>query len=586
MCRQVRVPKCPLHCEPLSFGGCDIPGVHCNPNTKPVPAKPVSFGGCDIPGVKCNPNNPLPKLKPSSSCKCRKPKSVPSQCEVDILIDLMELAVHKDKKLSAQWLRLAFHDAGTFDQENGIGGANGCLVTHKPMRDEKENSFLDLPINTLVVIKRAWEKSPKTCIRTSSADIVQFAGLFGSARQVGGNGMTSKKRNQLKAFEWGRPDEPDCKTWWTSHLPGFELGNHDKGVAVRCKMAGGEIKKKMMDKNGFSAKEATALIGAHTIGLTRETFGEDFAGPWVTNGADRATPNGPVFDNSYFDFLLNEIPAKTAKQFQENQLLPFDRAFPTWLRVEATNLNHLDTDLALAFPTQNTRTHPDFHRFTRRYARNNLEFLRDFFSALSKMGKLGVGRRLSRSGTCTKCVKRKRSRTRKRPKRFSSRRGRKGSLGSKGAVREEAVEEEPDVIEFDKQKLNSQLTKATGTALRTTEVKQAKREQKIEFLTTELTIAQVRGVTPTQAPGPAPASVDDDDGVNDDDSAEDEGADEDSNDDSVNDGPTSTSGGATTGATEDGVDDDGVNDDDGAGDDGAGDDDGANDDGTGTDDSV
>ena len=72
--------------------------------------------------------------KPTSKCPCDIPKKIPDKCEVDILIDLIEVEVLAQPKLSPQWLRAAFHDAGTFDQTMPEGGANGCLLNHPPMR--------------------------------------------------------------------------------------------------------------------------------------------------------------------------------------------------------------------------------------------------------------------------------------------------------------------------------------------------------------------------------------------------------------------------------------------------------------------
>eukprot|EP00543_Licmophora_paradoxa_P004758 CAMPEP_0202453988 /NCGR_PEP_ID=MMETSP1360-20130828/11830_1 /ASSEMBLY_ACC=CAM_ASM_000848 /TAXON_ID=515479 /ORGANISM="Licmophora paradoxa, Strain CCMP2313" /LENGTH=449 /DNA_ID=CAMNT_0049073199 /DNA_START=285 /DNA_END=1631 /DNA_ORIENTATION=+ len=318
----------------------------------------------------------------------------------------MEAAVKRDLKLSAQWLRLAFHDAGTFNQQSREGGANGCLLTHRPMRDEDENLHLDLPINTLVVIKRNWENHANTCIRVSSADMIQFAGFFSSLRQVGASpGLTSPKRGQLNTFKWGRPDKVSCSTAWTRNLPGFQLGNDHKGVSMRCKMAGVEIEEKLMKRNGFTAEEACALIGAHTIGLTRNTFGRSLAGPWVTNGKDDATPNGPIFDNAYFDFLENSIPAKTAAEF-ELDISPFTDPFPDWFRDTPRDLNHLDTDLALAFPVHGGTGHPDFHQFTVKFSKDNALFLTKFFEALNKMSKLGVRAPLFFPHSCTSCFRR------------------------------------------------------------------------------------------------------------------------------------------------------------------------------------
>lgn len=243
-----------------------------------------------------------------------------------------------------------------------------------------------------------------TCVKVSAADIIQFAGFFSSLRQTGASpGLTTTKRNQLKTFQWGRPDQSSCQTRWARNLPGFQLGNARQGVAFRCLMAGKEVKDKMMDRNGFTAEEATALIGAHTIGLTRNTFGTSLAGPWVSNGADNATPNGPVFDNAFFDFLDKKIPTSTAAQFQ-NDIRPFTSRFPDWFRDAPRDINHLDTDLALAFPTQNGGIHPDYHSFTVKFSNNNEVFLEAFFRSLGKMSKLGVRVGLSAPGVCDTCT--------------------------------------------------------------------------------------------------------------------------------------------------------------------------------------
>jgi hypothetical protein len=78
-----------------------------------------------------SPASPSPTSEP---CPCTDPSNIPDKCEVDILIDIMEVFVTADTSLIAQFVRAAFHDAGTFDQTTGVGGANGCLLNHLPMR--------------------------------------------------------------------------------------------------------------------------------------------------------------------------------------------------------------------------------------------------------------------------------------------------------------------------------------------------------------------------------------------------------------------------------------------------------------------
>jgi Peroxidase len=315
----------------------------------------------------------------------------------------LEIAVSGQHKLSAQWLRLSFHDAGTFNKAVPEGGANGCLMNHPPMRLQDENGHLDIAINTLEQIRNNWEQLATTCIDISSADIIQFAGFFASVRQTGSvPGITTAKISQLLTFKWGRPDEVNCNINWTHNLPGFDLGTASGNLPLRCKMAGKEIKTKMMDRNGFTAQEATALIGAHTIGLTRNVFG-GLAAPWVADGADDATPSGPVFDNTFFDFMANKVVAKTTTAFGINPA-PFTSIFPTWVQTSSpTTLNYLDTDLALAFPPKSAADHPDYHVNTVAFSKNNQFFLNTFHNAQTKMGMLGVTAVLSVPVPCPVC---------------------------------------------------------------------------------------------------------------------------------------------------------------------------------------
>lgn len=361
---------------------------------------------------------------------------------MDILIDLMDFEVSSAHKLLAQWTRAAFHDAGTFNQITGEGGANGCLLTDPLMRDEPEvslivsylslystlrretfeqlliclefsthcmcslqNDFLDDALNTLQDIKNLWHAHADTCINVSSADMLQFAIFFAVNRQKGTPGLDAAKRaTMISDFTWGRPDEPNCDTTWTLNLPDFNHPATNGPIPTRCTAAGGEIKNKMMDRNGFTDEEATALIGAHTIGLIRNTFGPGMAGAWVTNGEDSATFNGPVFDNAYHDFLSNTIVENTAPAFAGNVAPftpgPFVGVFPNWFRDVPNDLDHLDTDVALAFPSLDLSIHPHFDTFTNNFAASNTLFLTTFFAALEKMSSLGVSVVLSPPTPC------------------------------------------------------------------------------------------------------------------------------------------------------------------------------------------
>jgi len=262
---------------------------------------------------------------------------------------------------------------------------------------EHENMFLDGPIAVLKAIKDLWHAHPDTCIDVSSADIIQFAIFFATNRQKYSPGLDYIKWKTLfTTFEWGRPDEKKCFTDWTLNLPGFEFGKGGYGFGitydnpVRCQASGQEIEQKMMGLNGFSKSEATVLIGAHTIGEIRGTF-PGFEGPWVYNGHDNATPEGPVFDNEFFRYIVQETAANDVVTFANNFNPPFEHDKETWWRDDDFNgLNHLDTDMVLAFPPHPAGAYPDYSVHSNDFSSDNELFLKSFFKALDKMSKLGV----------------------------------------------------------------------------------------------------------------------------------------------------------------------------------------------------
>ena len=66
----------------------------------------------------------------------------------------MDNAFSLDKALIGQTLRAAYHDAGTYDQNAGGGGANGCLMNaSEDMIDDVagENKGLKGPMDVLRV---------------------------------------------------------------------------------------------------------------------------------------------------------------------------------------------------------------------------------------------------------------------------------------------------------------------------------------------------------------------------------------------------------------------------------------------------
>ncbi|KAG7579381.1 hem peroxidase [Arabidopsis thaliana x Arabidopsis arenosa] len=158
-------------------------------------------------------------------------------------------------------LRLAWHDAGTYDAESKTGGPNGSI------RNEEEyshgaNSGLKIALDLCEEVKT---KHPKI----SYADLYQLAGVV-AVEVTGGPDIS---------FVPGRKDSNSCTD--EGRLPDANQGfKHLKDVFYRM---------------GLSDKDIVALSGAHTLGRAHpERSG--FDGPW--------TQDPLKFDNSYFVELL------------------------------------------------------------------------------------------------------------------------------------------------------------------------------------------------------------------------------------------------------------------------------------------
>ncbi|ESQ53617.1 hypothetical protein EUTSA_v10025911mg [Eutrema salsugineum] len=158
-------------------------------------------------------------------------------------------------------LRLAWHDAGTYDAQSKTGGPNGSI------RNEEEfnhgaNSGLKIALDLCESVKA---KHPKI----TYADLYQLAGVV-AVEVTGGPDIS---------FVPGRKDSNVCPR--EGRLPDAKQGfQHLRDVFYRM---------------GLSDKDIVALSGGHTLGRAHpERSG--FDGPW--------TQEPLKFDNSYFVELL------------------------------------------------------------------------------------------------------------------------------------------------------------------------------------------------------------------------------------------------------------------------------------------
>ncbi|KAI3913952.1 hypothetical protein MKW98_010764 [Papaver atlanticum] len=214
--------------------------------------------------------------------------------------DLSELIT--SKKCAPIMLRLAWHDAGTYDAKTKTGGPNGS-IRHDNELKHGANTGLNLAIEICEEVKK---KHP----RITYADLYQLAGVV-AVKVTGGPTIDfiPGRQDSLESDEEGRL--PDGKK---------DL-QHLKDIFYRM---------------GLSDQDIVALSGGHTLGRAHaERSG--FDGPW--------TKEPLKFDNSYFVELLKGDTEGLLKLPTDKALLN-DPKFRHYVQLYATNQNKFFEDYA------------------------------------------------------------------------------------------------------------------------------------------------------------------------------------------------------------------------------------------------
>jgi catalase (peroxidase I) len=155
-------------------------------------------------------------------------------------------------------LRLAFHDAGTYDVATGLGGAHGTIRLLDVVR-RSENT--------------GWGQH---CLELLEMAREQFAGLgWADAIAIGAAAAVEKTGGPIIDVGLGRTDSDVAPP--AHKLPG---GYEDA-----------RLLKRLFQRLGLSVKDLVVLSGAHTLGhIQRRTF----------------TTDTYVFSNSYYVELLEQ----------------------------------------------------------------------------------------------------------------------------------------------------------------------------------------------------------------------------------------------------------------------------------------
>jgi len=165
-------------------------------------------------------------------------------------------------------VRIAWHDAGTYDVNTNTGGVNGS-VRFDVEQKHKTNAGLKIALDLLAPFKKDFPE-------ISYADLFQLASVV-AIEYAGGPKI---------AFRMGRKDaEGPEKCPEEGRLPDAE----HKLPQLR----------KVFYRMGLNDKELTVLSGGHSLGRAHKDR-SGYEGPW--------TKNPLVFDNSYFVEILKEKP--------------------------------------------------------------------------------------------------------------------------------------------------------------------------------------------------------------------------------------------------------------------------------------
>lgn len=218
----------------------------------------------------------------------------------------------KSKHCNPILLRIAFHDACTYNRNTGTGGAIGA-VHYKAVVEHPANAGLPVAVALLEPIKAAHPL-------VSWADLFQMSSLV-AVELAGG---------PVLPLRFGRVDAPAPEHADPGNLPHAapspDHGRFDDGSTTPAE----HLRRVFTGHAGLTDQDIVALSGAHTLGRakpTRSGFGKEETkytkdGPG-TPGGSSWTVDWLTFNNDYYRDIL---AAKEGKGDPELLVMPTDAA--------------------------------------------------------------------------------------------------------------------------------------------------------------------------------------------------------------------------------------------------------------------
>jgi len=228
----------------------------------------------------------------------------------------------EDIDVQPQLIRMAFHDAAHFDQNEGQYRM-GCFA-------EMFQQAIDCPahanMDEAILFRDAiFDQLVAEGFHPSHADLTQLLGALAVDKLSVGTDFDAQLFPQIRL---GRQDMDNCDDV-CEHLPDFAVGGGTNSLRF-SNVFNVDIVGKMVNAMGFTEVESVALLGAHTVGRVRDLFPcNGCNGPW--------TMNPFVFDNAYFNELqsvansLENCDSSPAID-TTSCLFPFHKKFPDWFQ--------------------------------------------------------------------------------------------------------------------------------------------------------------------------------------------------------------------------------------------------------------